>query len=291
MADKKRTIQGGYEVIHAVELGGSELILAEKKGDPDAPYMVSDCVWNRDLCYESLHNAMGSTDFLEIMKLFAHRLSERVIAIETERETRGIPFQTITAADCNPVGKTDLEGCVIVLNPAILAHEYRTIDYQLALCTGGFGAKPDSSGRTVFCKNLITGDTVKYRRSDIAGTLPEDRLPEWARINHKALRPSAAKESEMMAAVKPLDAEQFWQLIDTARETAGGWQGMLEPLVEALSRLEEPDIIRFKQINDEYQELAYKEKLWAAAYVLNNGCSDDGFIDFRAWLIAQGKCG
>lgn len=26
-----------------------------------------------------------------------------------------------------------------------------------------------------------------------------------------------------------------------------------------------------------------------AAYVINGGCSDDGFIDFRSWLIAQGK--
>jgi len=91
------------------------------------------------------------------------------------------------------------------------------------------------------------------------------------------------------SSMKPLGKEQFWQIIDNAREAAGGWQGMIEPLVEALSQFEEPDIVRFKQINDEYQRLAYKEKLWAAAYVLNNGCSDDGFIDFRAWLIAQGK--
>jgi len=64
---------------------------------------------------------------------------------------------------------------------------------------------------------------------------------------------------------------------------------MLEPLVKSLAQLEEPDIIRFKQIYNEYKDLAYKEKLWAAAAIMHNGCSDDGFIDFRAWLIAQGK--
>ena len=64
---------------------------------------------------------------------------------------------------------------------------------------------------------------------------------------------------------------------------------MLEPLVEALSRLEEPDIIRFKLIFDEYQSLSYKDKLWAAASVMLNGCSDDSFDYFRGWLIAQGK--
>ena len=29
--------------------------------------------------------------------------------------------------------------------------------------------------------------------------------------------------------------------------------------------------------------------LWAAAYMICGGCSDDGFRDFRAWLIAQGR--
>jgi hypothetical protein len=29
--------------------------------------------------------------------------------------------------------------------------------------------------------------------------------------------------------------------------------------------------------------------LWDAAIVINCGCSDDSFLDFRAWLIAHGK--
>jgi hypothetical protein len=32
----------------------------------------------------------------------------------------------------------------------------------------------------------------------------------------------------------------------------------------------------------------YRYDLWAAAYLIGGGCSDDGFIDFRAGLIAQG---
>ena len=38
-----------------------------------------------------------------------------------------------------------------------------------------------------------------------------------------------------------------------------------------------------------YSDLAYKYGLWTAASVMLDGCSDDGFIDFRGWLIAQGK--
>ncbi len=29
--------------------------------------------------------------------------------------------------------------------------------------------------------------------------------------------------------------------------------------------------------------------LWGAAYLVNGGCSDDGFHDFRAWLVGRGR--
>jgi len=34
---------------------------------------------------------------------------------------------------------------------------------------------------------------------------------------------------------------------------------------------------------------ANKIDLWGAAYLINGGCSDDGFDYFRGWLIAQGR--
>ncbi|MYY12923.1 DUF4240 domain-containing protein [Streptomyces sp. SID4919] len=34
---------------------------------------------------------------------------------------------------------------------------------------------------------------------------------------------------------------------------------------------------------------SYRAPLWAAAYTVNGGCSDDGFDYFRAWLIGQGR--
>lgn len=86
-----------------------------------------------------------------------------------------------------------------------------------------------------------------------------------------------------------MDINKFWELIDTAREESGGWEEMFLPLVERLSGLEVRDIMMWFQIFQEYQQLSYKQKLWAAAYVINGGCSDDGFDYFRGWLTAQGK--
>jgi len=112
---------------------------------------------------------------------------------------------------------------------------------------------------------------------------PEERLEfiESIRLREQERNPAEP--------LPPMDKDRFWQIIDEARETGGIWQNMYEPLLETLSKHNAADIVRYKQIYDEYRDLAYKDKLWAAASVIQNGCSDDGFIDFRAWLIAQGK--
>jgi len=53
--------------------------------------------------------------------------------------------------------------------------------------------------------------------------------------------------------------------------------------------MEPGEALRFHHITHEYQNLAYKYGLWSAASILAQGCNDDGFTDFRCWLIAQGK--
>ena len=82
---------------------------------------------------------------------------------------------------------------------------------------------------------------------------------------------------------------EFWGLIDKARESTDGQEKMYDSLVASLARLGVPQIMEWQQIFDRYQRLSYKPKLWAAAYVINGGCSDDCFDYFRAWLTAQGK--
>ena len=48
--------------------------------------------------------------------------------------------------------------------------------------------------------------------------------------------------------------------------------------------------MNFHSIMHGYMELADKYGLWnAATLMLEDGCYSDGFEDFRAWLIAQGR--
>ena len=87
-----------------------------------------------------------------------------------------------------------------------------------------------------------------------------------------------------------IDKDGFWALMAHAREKCGPdvhreylW------LEEKLSAMLPEQIHRFQLFMRGYRDAAYKYGLWNAACVLAHGCSDDGFIDFRCWLIAQGK--
>jgi hypothetical protein len=86
-----------------------------------------------------------------------------------------------------------------------------------------------------------------------------------------------------------MDIGVFWKIIDAARKENDGWEDMYEPLIDRLAKLAANEILSWKNIFDEYQSLSYKNKLWAAAYIINGGCGDDGFDYFRGWLTAQGK--
>lgn len=56
-----------------------------------------------------------------------------------------------------------------------------------------------------------------------------------------------------------------------------------------LARRSAQEIIGAQQTLWDLMADSYQNPLWAAAYVVNGGCSDDGFDYFRGWLIAQGR--
>jgi len=87
-----------------------------------------------------------------------------------------------------------------------------------------------------------------------------------------------------------MDKTSFWALISDTREEAGNDTGrQSELLEERLSRLPGQQIVDFQRIRHRLDEQAYTWDLWAAAYVIEDGCSDDCFRDFRAYLISLGR--
>lgn len=87
-----------------------------------------------------------------------------------------------------------------------------------------------------------------------------------------------------------LTKDDFWKIIENAHASKDQTEDeYLDTLQAALVKLGPENIVRFQEFMDEYGSLAYVPGLWEAADVINGGCSSDGFINFRAWLMAQGK--
>ncbi len=88
-----------------------------------------------------------------------------------------------------------------------------------------------------------------------------------------------------------MDEAKFWNIIKSAHERGDAWNIRLlgGALVEILIDLPKNEIITFDRIFDTFMDRAYQAVLWDAADMIVCGCSDDGFIDFRAWLITQGQ--
>lgn len=87
-----------------------------------------------------------------------------------------------------------------------------------------------------------------------------------------------------------MDEQKFWSMVQTAHEqSAGDMDEKCERIQEAVSKLSGPDAATFSAIFDAKLAAAYAWPLWGAAYVINGGCGDDSFSDFRAALISRGR--
>lgn len=99
------------------------------------------------------------------------------------------------------------------------------------------------------------------------------------------------QESEHgMTAGNEFGKDAFWRLIAEAKQRCGyDLDATYQWLRGQLTTMGPQAAQNFHDIVHGYEELSNKYGLWTAAGLLCDGCSDDGFIDFQAWLIAQGK--
>lgn len=88
-----------------------------------------------------------------------------------------------------------------------------------------------------------------------------------------------------------MTTESFWGLIsDMKAECDQDMDASYSWMKERLIALGPQQAQAFHDIFHGYQDLAYCYGLWsAAALMCEHGCTDDGFIDFRSWLISQGR--
>ncbi|WP_235192982.1 DUF4240 domain-containing protein [Streptomyces viridochromogenes] len=87
-----------------------------------------------------------------------------------------------------------------------------------------------------------------------------------------------------------MNIDSFWNIIESARSSASA-SGRLfdEVLVDLLAGCPPQEILEYAEQFDEVHDALYRWDVWAAAYLIGGGCSDDSFMDFRAGVIALGR--
>ena len=86
-----------------------------------------------------------------------------------------------------------------------------------------------------------------------------------------------------------MDRDQFWSMIETARQASGGHVEQQAALVKAeLRRRPLAEVLGFQQILEDLQAESFSVQLWGAAEAIVDQVSEDHFFGFRGWLIAQG---
>ena len=87
-----------------------------------------------------------------------------------------------------------------------------------------------------------------------------------------------------------MDINEFWELIDSARAEAGDDPEQLADVLSAhLVEFPPEEIVGFCRHYHDLLRRAYHWNVMGPALILGCGDSDDGFRDFRGWLISMGR--
>ena len=101
---------------------------------------------------------------------------------------------------------------------------------------------------------------------------------------------SGKKTEDFGPNAETMSDDQFWNLIHVSYEKANGdYEVQQRMLNNELRKIKAVDILLFDNKFRQLRGEAYTWDLWGAIYIIHGGCGDDSFIDFRGWLISQGK--
>ena len=97
------------------------------------------------------------------------------------------------------------------------------------------------------------------------------------------------KSANIEVTSKMMPEEQFWQLIDDSLRNTSNEEQQEKFLIDKLEKLTPTEIIWFRLRTDYLLYNTYNLKMWCAAFIMNDWCSDDWFEYFRCWLISRWK--
>lgn len=90
------------------------------------------------------------------------------------------------------------KGKLLIIRAEILKEEFRTLENQLFLASGGFGCDPTASGRKVFGSFLSDGEQTHFYRSDFVGIIADEHIPEWAKEKLERLASQSEEQKTVL---------------------------------------------------------------------------------------------
>jgi len=175
-----------YKITQSVRIGDKEVVMGVDMTNA-MPYFCAYYTSNE--IYGSYDGGMISDDYVEMVELFAERVSGQCQKLREEQEQITVPKEPITADMCQQVASdASMVGKVMAIRADALRPEYRLAPYQLVLVTDGNGARANARGRACFCKILYDGEGQKCVRSDFYGEVKTEHLPDWAKERAEKMR-------------------------------------------------------------------------------------------------------
>ncbi|MFE7135100.1 DUF4240 domain-containing protein [Streptomyces sp. NPDC057638] len=86
-----------------------------------------------------------------------------------------------------------------------------------------------------------------------------------------------------------MGTDEFWNIIATARANTTGRRPFDVALADVLAERPPAEILAYAEAFATARSDLERWDVWAAAYLIGGGCSDDSFMDFRAGVISLGR--
>ena len=205
----EKRMAGEYEIVQAISVGPTEIVLGYSPENEALPYMTAFCTQNE--LFTAYQHCIADDSYPHILGIFSERMTdavkelERQVSAENKAAVDNRPYnhqKCLSIEQCSLISHADdLHQKVVIIKPEVLKPEYQLATRQLYLCTGGFGASPNSRGSACFCTSLFSGKHSRFERSDILATLEADAVPKWAQEKlREALQSQHKKDKSKEAA-------------------------------------------------------------------------------------------
>lgn len=137
-----------------------------------------------------------------------------------------------------------------------------------------------NNGADLTVKNKKDKDVLYFHisshRTDVVKYLTHEMGERW--------------DASTLHHIQPMEETTFWGIIENAYRANKGDEQLQAGSIVRVLQFENPQtIIAFQKRCYQVVSYAHTSNVWAAAFIINNGCSDDTFTDFKYWLLSLGE--